>query len=259
MASSERRLGWLRWAMGAAIVVVIAWIAIVYAVVRPDHPVSSFRRAASTPAVSVSTAPTAAPTPSATRRPSVRPSPVGTRPGIDAAGIDVQFEPRPDGSFDVTERLTLPARAASVLVTPPDRQTAGAGFAQVDPTVLGLQIDAAGLPIDDLPQQLVKAQRIYLPTKSATLTLRYQLTGVVVRSKPSTAGRALAFIRPVTADADPSLPVRVHSTGTGTLNIECRQLPLPDQACARGNSPTFETSAGLTGRTSTILVQLDVP
>jgi len=257
MASSERSSAWLRWAMGGALVVVIAWIAVIYAVVQPDHPGSWFRRAESKPAAPVSTpSPTPSPTPS---RPSIRPTPVGTRPGIDAVGIDLQFEPRPDGSFDVTERLLLPARVASVLVTPPDRLTAGSGFANVDPTVLGLQIEAAGLPIDDLPQKLVDPQRLFLPTTSAKVTLRYQLTGVLVVSKPSTAGRALGFIRPMTADVKPSLPVRVHSTGTGTLNIECRQLPLPDQACARGSSPRFETSPGLTGRTSTVLVQLDVP
>lgn len=259
MASSERRARWLRWAIGAAVVVVIAWIAVVYLVVQPDHPGSWFRRTASKSAAPVSTPSPAPSTPSTTPRPSVSPSPVGTRPGIDAVGIDMSFEPRSDGSLDVTERLILPTRVASVLVAPPDPETAGSGFANVDPTVLGLQVEAAGLPIDDLPQKLVASQAVYFATSSAKITLRYQLTGVVVRSKPSTNGRALAFIRPLTADVKPSLPVRVHSTGIGTLNIECRQLPIQDQACARGSSPIFETSGGLTGRTSTVLVQLNVP
>ncbi len=146
---------------------------------------------------------------SATRRAAI------PEPGITEPGIDLRFSARADGGFDVSERIILRAPRPRIRLTPPGHAAAGVAFANSRARVRSLQIQTAdGQPL--APERLGTfsgATTIPLGAATSALVLRYQLDGTSVRSVPSTAGRALAFIRPLTADVDPTLPVRSRPTG----------------------------------------------
>lgn len=55
-------------------------------------------------------------TPTLTRNPA---SPPGQQPGISTAGIHLTAIPRPDGSFEVSERVWLRRPIRRLLLTPP--------------------------------------------------------------------------------------------------------------------------------------------
>ena len=64
------------------------------------------------------------------------------------------------------------------------------------------------------------------------MELHYRLTGTMVRSTPSRAGRALAALRPMSVRLPADLPVALVVTGRPAINLVCPNLPLADQACA---------------------------
>lgn len=197
---------------------------------------------------------------SVTRRAAI-PEPGITEPGITEPGIDLRFSARADGGFDVSERIILRAPRPRIRLTPPGHAAAGVAFANSRARVRSLQIQTAdGQPL--APERLGTfsgATTIPLGAATSALVLRYQLDGTSVRSVPSTAGRALAFIRPLTADVDPTLPVRVSADGPGTLNLSCPQLPVDRRACAQGTAPELRGGTAMTAAESVVVVQLNLP
>lgn len=180
-------------------------------------------------------------------------------PGVTEAGIDLRLSPRTDGSFDVVEHLIIRTPAASVVLVTPDRKPAGKAFAHATPRVSGLQADSGGQPIYDLPSGEVRGKAtLHLGGTTTSLNLRYRLAGTSVVSIPSSAGRSLAFIRPITAGIDPNLPVQVHADGAGVLNLTCPELSGAQQGCARGAIPALFVT-GLSCAKSTIIVQFNLP
>ena len=74
--------------------------------------------------------------------------------------------------------------------------------------------------------------RVDLPVaKADRFELRYRLDDVTVRSTPSTDGRALAAIGPLTGGVDDDLPVLIIVSGGTVLGLGCPLLPLSQQSC----------------------------
>jgi hypothetical protein len=198
---------------------------------------------------------------SATPTPSVDSTGAPSGPGTTEPGISMRFSPRTDGGFDVAERVILRRPATRIVLTPPAGGSAGSSFTRSRPVVTGLQMqDKSGQPL--APTRLGSlTQSVTVPLATATteLVLRYELAGTSVRSIPSTAGRALGFLRPVTAGVDPTLPVQISSVGAGVLNISCPQLPPDQRACAAGSAPAMSVRSGMTAASSTVVIQFNVP
>jgi hypothetical protein len=256
---------WVRRGVAIAVGVFVVQFVVVY--ILSTHGTSSSTPAGlSSPAPSAGLPSTGTPAPD-TAGHSASPSPTSSPsvssaglngPGIDEPGIYLQFTPRPDGTLDVTERVMFRAITNSVVLTPPAGDSGSAAFAGSRASLRGLQVEVGGRPVSGLPKQIRTADTVALPTDTTTLTLRYELDGTSVKSKPSTAGRALAYIRPVTASIDRSLPVQMHAAGTGTINLTCPRLSAAEQACARGTAPNFAVASGLTAGTSTVVIQLEL-
>lgn len=263
-----------RRATGISTASTVLVVAVLLAVYSPDR-----RAAVNGAGIPTTSQPTSRPAPSArpsaSSSPSPSPSPSGapvtdrpgiigpgaTGPGLSEPGIDLRFSARADGGFEVAERVTLRAPRDRIRLTPPGHAAAGVGFVNNRARVLSLQIQTTdGQPL--APEGLgTFASGTILPLGASTsgLVLRYQLKGTSVRSIPSTAGRALAFIRPLTADVDPTLPVRVWADGDGTLNLSCPQLPVDQRACAQGSAPRLGGGTAMTAATSVVVVQLNLP
>lgn len=180
-------------------------------------------------------------------------------PGIDAVGIYLQFGARADGNLDVTERVVLAHPSNRIAVRPPSATAAGQAFSDSRPAILRLQVEAGGLPVANVPARLVHDRQFRLKQTTAAFTLRYQLSGTTVRSIPSTANRALAYIRPISAGIDAATPVQMLTTGTSTLNLTCPELSGALQGCARGTAPRLRVETGVTVADDTVVVQLDLP
>jgi hypothetical protein len=88
--------------------------------------------------------------------------------------------------------------------------------------------------------------------------LRYELNRAVVRSKPSTTGRALGAVRPLTIGVPDTLAVAIVIVGDSVRNLSCPGLELPEQACAVGSPPLLRLRTDLPWRNAVVVVQLDL-
>lgn len=186
-------------------------------------------------------------------------SAVSSGPGIDAPGISVEFTARPDGTLDVSERAILRHAMASLTLVPPAAGQAGASFRNSRAIVRDLAVAADGQSLSEAPRTIIQRRVVSLRHPGNAVELHYRLTGTTVVSTPSEARRALAFIRPLSAAIDGSLPVQIHARGTGILNFACPQLSMSESACARGSTPLLFVDRGLSASRSTVIIQLDLP
>lgn len=258
MAPTIRVSPTARRTIGIAVAAALVVAAIIFAIIAPTPR----RIPDSDAADSLHVTPSAEPgTGTPTGQRAATPTAAPTGPGITEPGISLRFSPRTDGVFDVAERVILRSPATRIALTPPTTQSAGTSFTRSHPVVTGLQMqDSDGQPLTPTSLgSLTKSVTVPLATPTTQLSLRYELSGTSVRSIPSTTGRALAFLRPVTAGADESLPVQISSAGTGVLNISCPQLLQDERACAEGSAPALSVRAAMSAATSTVVVQLDVP
>lgn len=245
---------WPRRVIGLSLAAVLLVAAIVVGVFGFDQSRTPSRASEPLQAPAAGTQARATPSPTAADA-------ITTGPGLTEPGILMEFSPRVDGGFDVAEHVILQTRVSRVVFTPPSRGAAGAMFSKTHAAVVDLQVqDGDGQPLGRVPTgRLTKATSVPLGGTTSALVLRYQLSGTTVRSIPSSAGRALAYVRPITAGFDPTLLVQVVAGGTGTLNLTCPALSAENRACAAGTAPGLRVRSALRGSDSTVVVQLDLP
>jgi hypothetical protein len=227
----------------------------------------------SPPAGKTSTAPPTAPAPSPAtpRSPSsttaARPAPpspprqvkLPKGPGTTEPGVLLMASPLRDGSFDVAEMVILQERVSTVRLSPPDLGIAGARFAKLKPVASQVQMSAGDQPVVVPRGRVDRRLEITLAEPSKQMELRYNLSGVTVRSMPSRAGRALAAITPLALGAS-NLRVAMMVSGTTVLNIECPgRQGIKEQACAAGRVPHLRAKGELPLNSALIVVQFDLP
>jgi hypothetical protein len=223
------------------------------------HPQSS-----AAPSAAMRQSTLARPTPSAARTiaPMARTSPTLTaRPStpVGAPGIAITTRPDSDGSFLVSEVITLPAPVTEVVLRPPSIAAAGARFKQLRPTATQVQVSAGGraVAVPDGPVRSEVTLRWDSPTRQ--VQLRYRLTQVSLASRPAKAGRTLAALGSLVDRMPADLPVKVVVTGRAVLSLTCPQLPLANLSCGAGIAPKFWTLRPIPFGRSLVLVQYDRP
>jgi len=191
-----------------------------------------------------------APAPPPTARPSAT---VGT------PGIAITARPESDGSFLITEVITLPAPVTEAVLRPPSIGDAGTRFKQLRPTPMQVEVSAGGqaLAVPDDPVRSEVTLRWGSPTRQ--LQLRYRLTQVSLASRPSKAGRTVAAFGSLLQGMPADLPVKVVVTGRTVLSLTCPQLPLARLSCGAGAAPKFWTFRPIPFDRSRVLVQYDRP
>jgi hypothetical protein len=208
----------------------------------------------------------ASPTPTIVRTrtivPTPRTSPTPTQSAtapIGNPGIAITARPDPDGSFFVSEVITLPAALTEVEVRPASIGDAGAGFERLRPMASNVQLAAGGqtLVVPDGPVTSEVTLRWGAPTQQ--VQLRYRLTGVSVASAQAKPGRALAAFGSLLHRMPANLPVTVVVPGATVLSLTCPQLPLAAMACGAGKAPQFRTLHPIPFDRSRVLVQYDRP
>ena len=220
-------------------------------------------RAAPSPA---SGQPTASPTrtsvPTRTIVPTLKRSPnppQSAKAPVGNPGIAITARPNPDGSFLVSEVITLPAALTEVEVRPAPIGDAGIGFERLRPTASNVELTAGGqtLVVPDGPVTGEVTLRWGAPTQQ--VQLRYRLSGVSVVSAHAKPGRALAALGSLLPRMPANLPVTVVVPGKTVLSLTCPQLPLATMACGAGKAPQFRTLNPIPFDRSRVLVQYDRP
>jgi hypothetical protein len=252
-----------RAAATAAAVLLCAGAVAFYRFVPPPHAFGTVRPEPVTPPVQ--RAADALPAALQAPRPALAPGPTGGASsthdgaGLRSPGVRLTATPRPDGGFEIAEQVILPVPATELLLRVAPPAAAGPAFARVRPRATKIQISAEDQPVPPVADVVGGPRTVALPLPASRFELRYQLTGGSVRSIPSTAGRALAALAPLTGGLDPTLPVTVVVGGNGALNLRCPLLAPARQACATGAAPRLAVRSGLTARSALVLVQLDLP
>lgn len=175
-----------------------------------------------------------------------------TRPGVDLTVV-----PHRDGSFDITENVLLP-RATDLLQLqlPASGEQLPGMMSPTTPRVTNLKVVADGQSVPLEATTLPGAELIPLTVAAAELQLTYRLSGSSVIASPSKRNRAGAAVRPLTANADGSLPTDITVT-TGLLNAICPLLS--ETRCAVGDPPRLGIRQGIPAARALVVLQLDLP
>jgi len=208
------------------------------------------------------TSPSHTPSPTPKTSPIPKPSPTPTQSSsghVGVPGIALTARPDPDGSFFVSEVITLPEAVTEVAVRPASIGDAGIGFERLRPAATNVEVTAGGqaLVVPDGPITSEVTLHWASPTKQ--VQLRYRLSQVSIASAHAKPGRALAAFGSLLGRMPADLPVTVVVTGKTVLSLTCPQLPLATMTCGAGKAPQFRTLQSIPFDRSRVLVQYDRP
>lgn len=184
--------------------------------------------------------------------------PVTSGPGVSRAGILLRVTPAPGGALDVAETVRLRAPLDRIRLRAPRVGRAGGDFADLTPVATSVQLSVGDRPTE-VPQQVGDdPTQVYLPAGTTAYTVRYLLEGTTVRSVPSTTGRALVGVGPL-SQAGPAGRVTLVASGPAVLNLTCPLLDGNAAACGTPADDGFRLRAPLPGGSALVLVQVDLP
>lgn len=179
-------------------------------------------------------------------------------PGLTRPGILLIAWPVADGSFEVVERVRLAGLTTVVTLRPAPVDRVGHQFASSSGTASQVQLSAGDRSVV-VPRATVDSPVDLVVAAADRFELRYRLVDVTIRSTPSTDGRALAVIGPLTAGVGSDVPVRLVVLGDAVLGLNCPLLPISAQSCGSrlAASPGFERE--LPSELALAAVQIDLP
>jgi hypothetical protein len=181
-------------------------------------------------------------------------------PGITSTGIHVVAAARADGTLDVAETIVFGRTRNRLRLAPPRAADGGAAFSAAQPKAEMVQVTVDGQPLPLMSGEVDRLRDILLPTPASKVELRYHLTGAMVRSIPSVAGRGLVILAPLTAPTDATLPTNLSIGGGPTVrNVTCTRLAPARRLCATGSLSQMQPLSGLAAGDATFVVQLDLP
>jgi hypothetical protein len=207
----------------------------------------------STASVTTSTTPSPSPTVGAADR-DLPPGPGGQEPGVLLLAVV-----RPDRVFEVTETVRLAAPVSWVTLTPPDLRRGSKYLQSARPEATDVVLRGAEQRAVRPPGgRVVKATTVALNQPTDRFEIRYRLHGSIRMSRPSTAGRALGAVAPLTSRLPAEMPVAVRVYGTAVQNLDCVGLPTDQRACFDGKRPHARVNQHLPYRAAVVQVQLDL-
>jgi hypothetical protein len=253
--------------MGLILIAGLCVLAVTFYSEAPELPRSAPAMASGTPVptASDSTAPTPSGSPSPTTAQTSTGATTSTNaklpkgPGTTQPGILLIASPLPDGSFDVAEIVLLSTPISSLRLGPPRLTQAGRRFSEAKPVASQVQVSAGDQPVTVPGGRVRQRVDLALTTPATRIELRYNLSGITVRSVPSLAGRALTAISPLVEGVPKTFQVAMLVSGSTVLNIECPILRLREQSCSAGRAPNLRVKRNLPWNGAVIVVQFDLP
>jgi hypothetical protein len=201
--------------------------------------------------------PGATPAPSPTIGSPDRELPSG--PGGQEPGVLLVAVVRPDRVFEVTETVRLAAPVSRVTLTPPDLRRGSKDLQSARPVATAVVIRSAERRAVRPPDgRVAKVTTVALDGPTDRFEIRYRLHGTIRTNKPSSAGRALGAVAPLTGRLPGDLPVAVRVHGQAVRNLDCAGLPADQRACFGGARPKVRVRHHLPYRAALVQVQLDL-
>lgn len=182
-----------------------------------------------------------------------------TGPGLTTPGVLVQVFPDATGDLEVVERVMFAETSSILTLAPP--VTTGMTKAAVPQKVrvVELQVSADGSVVSTGPTGLTRSTRLALPEGTHTVEMRYRVQGAAVRSIPSTPGRALVLLPPISTGSElRDLPAVVEVQRGEVRNMQCPGLPAGEQLCGRASEGRWYAVKRVPADTA-LLAQLDLP
>jgi hypothetical protein len=140
----------------------------------------------------------------------------------------------------------------------PIRLTAAESGPGLQPTASTVQLSAGDQPVRVPDGPIERTIAVEWGFPADRIEVRYTLTGVGQRSRPSKPGRALATLGPLTRVPSRS-PVIMQIAGQGILTLDCFRLPTAERSCASGQPPDLQTARPLPAEDAVVRVQYDLP
>lgn len=178
-------------------------------------------------------------------------------PGTTVPGVRLSVTPAVDGTLEVSERVLLDSATTRLSLSPPDLSRAGGDFASARPVATAVQLSADGQPVAVGSGTVGAPRTVDLAQPASAFELRYVLTGADVRSVPSTAGRALAAVAPLTRTG--TTPVVITTSGDAVRNLTCAGLDGRATVCSDGVAGAMSVRDPLTDARALVVLQLDLP
>lgn len=180
-------------------------------------------------------------------------------PGLTTAGVLVRATPTADGSLEVVERVRFAEPVDKLSVGPPQTLGVAARSLPRSIEIADLQVQADDAVVNIGAGAFTTPRTLRLPGETSTVVMRYRLVGATVRSIPSTPGRALMVLPPITGPATlGAMPFVIEVSGADVTNVLCPGLPVNAQLCGRTWSQGWYSTPQQAGRTA-VLAQLTLP
>ena len=165
-------------------------------------------------------------------------------PGTTEPGILLVASRATDSAFAVTELVLLESPTESIAVQPPDFSTVGSTFDAAKPYASKVRITTQDRSVP-VPDGVVnRAETFALDEPVRRYTMHYEMNRAIVRSLPSSAGRALGAIRPLTRGGPDRMMVAVVTVGEDVRNLSCPGLAAVAASLRRRQATPAARSAG---------------
>lgn len=184
-------------------------------------------------------------------------------PGIDAPGTMMVVQVAESGALNVTEQAVLgPRGLRSIDLRVPSMASLGGQVAQLTPTIHDLRVSVNGTPVTAIPTAdgpgwvVVAAGQ----ERARTVELSYQMQDGIVRTKPSSSGRALGVSLPLLGQAlrDQGLPLVVRAQGAGVTGATCPSAPVAQMLCGEQDENGWLATIPEKAASPTLLLQLNL-
>lgn len=174
-------------------------------------------------------------------------------------GIVLAVSPTSGGAIEVSERVRLAKKTQVITLAPPEVAAAGTDFAGLAPraVMVQLMVDGQPVPVPSATVEGAVAVPLSMPTDS--FELRYVLENTTVRSIPSSSGRALAAVAPLSRNSDPEDTVVLEAATTAVRNLSCPEVDQLRMVCAEGDQGRLRTRSGLRAINALVVLQTDLP
>lgn len=186
------------------------------------------------------------------------PAPSTVAPSSDP-GVTMQVVPTAMGTLEVFERVVLTDPTISLGLAPPAVASIGSPFSSSRPAATSVQLVIDGQPLDLPSARVDQALSIALPRPARELELRYILDGSTVRSIPSSTGRAVIAVGPLSR-VSPGDAVATVQVPTDTVrNITCPLASDADLVCASASTDGSRLVATVPVSDALVVLQVDLP
>lgn len=163
-----------------------------------------------------------------------------------------------DGTVSMSVQLSLPVALTRLSLSIPKLAGDQVGF---NPRIRGLRIFVDGQPSQPVAGTLRtgSATTVTLRKPASVLVLRYKELGTVVRTKHSSAGRALAWLTSLSVSPFGEQSNTVSISGSHVLNLGCAAPGDPLTSCGHHTGSGWWIGSGSLPRDVEVYAQLDLP